>query len=150
MKRCAFCVRNCNNIFQTSWQWYDILNFVAHSLVCPLKQKLGLVFSIQGEFPLKQFLPRHPGISYQNNPSSLENPETMSMFFGLSPFSQAAFPSTDFEMSLLFSSLSVENVVKALECIMGESKVVFLSSRVKLLAHVIQAFLVLLWPFSWV
>jgi hypothetical protein len=44
----------------------------------------------------------------------------------------------------------VENIVKALECIMGESKVVFLSSRVKLLANVIQAFLILLWPFSWV
>lgn len=129
----------------------DILNFMAHSLVCPQKQKLGLVFSIPGNFPLRQFLPQHPCISYQRNPrGGVGSNEVMSIFFGMSPKSQAAFPSTDFDMSLLFSSLSVHNIVKTMECIMGESKVVFLSSRVKLLVNITQAFIVLLWPFSWV
>lgn len=136
--------------FELSCQWSDILNFMAHSLVCPMKQKLGLVFSITGEFPLRRFLPHHPGISYQKNSSLSENSEVMSILFGMSPQSQAAFPPIDFEMSLLFSSLSVLNIIKTMECIMGECKLVFLSSRVRLLTNVTQSLITLLWPFSWV
>jgi hypothetical protein len=73
-----------------------------------------------------------------------------SYFFGLTSPHQASFPIVDFDMSLLFYSLSVLNIVSVFQCILAECKIVLLSSRVKLLTHVSQAFLALLWPFSWV
>lgn len=86
-----------------------------------------------------------------NAPSDAEEFEDeVSYFFGLMSPHQAAFPIVDFDMSLLFYSLSVLNIISVFECILGESKIVFLSTKAKLLTHVIQAFLTLIWPFSWV
>lgn len=74
----------------------------------------------------------------------------VSYFFGLMPPHQATFPVVDFDISTLFYSLSIVNIISIFECILGESKIVFLSTKAKLLTHVIQSFLTLIWPFSWV
>eukprot|EP01127_Copromyxa_protea_P010583 TRINITY_DN2581_c0_g1_i1.p1 TRINITY_DN2581_c0_g1~~TRINITY_DN2581_c0_g1_i1.p1 ORF type:complete len:1695 (-),score=294.12 TRINITY_DN2581_c0_g1_i1:195-4715(-) len=67
----------------------------------------------------------------------------------MAPPLQAAFPATDFDVDLTFSLLSVENIVKIIECMVGECKIVFLSSKARLLATVTQTFLTLMWPFNW-
>lgn len=91
-----------------------------------------------------------------NKPDSTESQEgekgsdEVTYFFGLMPPFQATFPVVDFDMSLLFNSLSILHIISVFECILGESKIVFLSTKAKLLTHVIQAFLTLIWPFSWV
>jgi hypothetical protein len=119
---------------------------MVHHLQCPLKQKLGLVFSFQGDFSLRRHLGSHPAISYQRTSDT----ETMSVFFGMSPPTQAAFPTTDFDMALTFMCLSIPHVIQVMECFLGECKVLFLSSKARLLANVSQTFLTLMWPFNWV
>lgn len=105
---------------------------------------------MQGDFPLRNLLGAHPAFTFQRNSVHSEFPETMSVFFGMSPPTQAAFPATDFDMGLTFRALSTQNVVRLMECIAGECKILFLSSRARLLSVVTQTFLTLMWPFNWV
>jgi hypothetical protein len=74
----------------------------------------------------------------------------MTTFFGGMPQYEASFPATDFDMSLMFECLSKSQIVAILGCLIKERKVLFLSSQVKKLTHIIQGFLTLLWPFNWV
>ena len=55
----------------------------------------------------------------------------------------------DSAYALLFQCLEVEHIVKLVECLVWEQRIVFISSDLSLLAPCCEALMSLLWPFFW-
>jgi len=125
--------------------WRETLNYLAHICVCPQSKTTCLEFVLHGSYRFSDRFSSTPYVSYRREAGN----EEISFLFGLPSTDQGLFPALDFDLSLLFQSLSVENIIKVFEYILSESKIVLASSCVSLLSHVAQALIKLLWPFTW-
>lgn len=138
------------------YDWRDVLNYIVHCGVSPSNSKVSHQLSFRGVFQLRHWFKTTPTIHYKKVPWTPSSPRSkdlelhdLTFLFGTPPSSYFTFPLLDFDLSKLFSCLSVPNIISIFECILGEAKIGFMTSHLSLLAHITQSFLTLLFPFTW-
>lgn len=107
------------------YDWRELLNFLVHCCVCPRNDRVALKLSLTGKFEFNVNFSSIPTVRYQ--PVSFKNDvETnssqylqLSFLFGIQPSNPHSFPQIDFDLSLLFNTLSMNNILTVFECVLG-------------------------------
>jgi hypothetical protein len=111
----------------SEYDWREVLNYIVHCGICPSNSSLAVKFSLVGHFAFGSHFTFIPTVRYEKLSSLLpatkdKEPLTLSevsFIFGRQATNPYSFPQIDFDLSLLFNTLSISNILSIFECVLG-------------------------------